>query len=182
MSALPRSTSPRFLLILSADSNLLLALLVTRELRIVASAQQSFQIAVQPDEQQTFDPAEVWYKTKKVVGACLDIGRTLPREIAGLVILTGQTQKIEWREREVHIGTMAEWLYWSLTGEYLAAGTREYGKTRARTPFDAELPIIAVWGADETSDHSHHARELNSITSDRQVLDAARQAWERVPS
>src|SRR5690242_16756558 len=86
--------SPRFLLILSAHSNLLRAALVMQDLRIVASAQQTFEL-----HNSRFDPAEVWYKTKKVIAACLDIGRTLTREIAGVVIVSQETAVVIWQEQ-----------------------------------------------------------------------------------
>lgn len=199
--------SLRFLLILSAHSNLLRAALVTRDLRIAASAQQTFQITETDNAAYTFDPAEVWYKAKRIVGACLDIGRTLSREIAGLVLVTEQAEKIVWSEinsqvlargvlsatesssspfpdefsstgHPTYVGTIATWLLWNLTGEFVSERTADYGKTRARSPFDAQLPILAVW-------RERHAlefeRQLNCSQADRPILAAARHAWAQIP-
>src|SRR4051812_40009032 len=128
-----RMPPPRFLLILSVNSNLLRAALVTRESQVVASAQQTFQL-----NQFDFDPGEVWYKTKKVIAACLDIGRTLSREIAGVVIVSQPDDMVHWRAKGDQVeayggvgqlprsdlashssaqqGTIGTWLLWNLGG------------------------------------------------------------------
>lgn len=190
--------APRFLLILSIHSNLIRAGLVTRELRIASSAQQSFQLNA-----SEFDPAEVWYKTKKVIAACLDIGRTLSREIAGVVIVSSEANTVSWQEQgseviarglilpetsvteraempastEKFSSTLSGWLLWNLTGAYTAGGTHDYGKTRARSPFDAELPVLAVLSGES-------ALELVDGSDDsdanRAIIGAARAGWEKL--
>lgn len=159
--------SPRFLLVLSTESNLLRAALVTRELKNVAFARETFQLGEAYDGGQEFDPAEVWYKLKKVTAACLDIGRTLSREIAGVAIVGPSHARVVWSRQGDEVisrgfigaenagrddsivpefsGTLAYWLWWNLTGGVSTWQENEFGKTRARSPFDAELPILAVW-------------------------------------
>lgn len=199
--------SPRFILILSAHSNLLRAALVTRDLSIVASTQQTFQITETDNAGYTIDPAEVWYKTKRVIAVCLDIGRTSSHELAGLVLVTAQAESIMWHEiknqvvargllsqsgsspsmlleefgsnsHQSYSGTIATWLLWNLTGEYLPAGSSDFGKTRARSPFEAELPILAVL---RESDARELASALNCPEPDRPLLGAARQSWAKIP-
>lgn len=188
-------TPPRFVLVLSVSSNLIRAALVTRDLKIVAAAQQTFSTS-----EGTFDPAEVWYKTKKVVAACLDIGRTLSREIVGLAIVSDEAQKVEWHEQDGEVvavgsvpenrvrileqtssgkmtsysGTAGDWLLWNLTGAYSSA---EFGKTRARAPFDAELPVLAVLSE---KDALKVMPDGEAPDKDRAVRGAAQSGWERV--
>lgn len=87
--------SPRFVLVLAARGNVLRAALVTREPKIAASAHQRF--AVTADG--AFDPLEAWYQLKQVIAACLDIGRTLPREMAGLAVVGDRRCVVAWTER-----------------------------------------------------------------------------------
>lgn len=171
--------SPRFVLVLSAGQNTLRAALATRDSNIVGSAHQQFQVTG-----STFDPAEVWYKTKKVIAACLDIGRTPSREIAALAIVTQETETIVWSQHadqvvargvispygagdaeHTYSGSMAAWMLWNLSGVYLTPTTTEFGTTRVRAPFDAELPILAVT--------CKSGDDVN-----RQIIDAARAAWQ----
>jgi hypothetical protein len=182
--------SLRFLLILSVHQNLLRAALVTRDLKIVSSAHQTFEL--RGDE---FDPAEVWYKTKRVIAACLDIGRTQAREIAGVAILAPPNQIVTWAEQEGEIvargfvsdteaantrdaqnvaGNLSAWLEWNLTGVLPDANTNDFGKTRARAPFDAELPVVAVWHERDASDFVSDERVSEA---DRAVMNAARVGW-----
>lgn len=190
-------TPPRFLLVLAVHENLLRAALVTRDLRMASSAHQSFEI--RGDE---LDPAEVWYKTKKIFAACLDIGRTQTREIAGIALVTSETEMVTWRENGNEIiaqgerlpstkagarnesqfvetnqctGTLGTWLVWNLTGVYVTAGVSALGKTRARAPFDAELPVVAL--LDETRAREF-TRTFDFPEADRVLLGAARFAWE----
>lgn len=195
------NSTPRFLLLLSAHSNLLRAALITRELHIVASAQQTFQIT-----NAEFDPAEVWYKTKKVIAACLDIGRILSREIAALAIVTQEQEAIVWHEREneiiargqilsdaasfahaadelargietlAYVGNIGTYLVWNLTGEYVTTHAQEFGKTRVRAPFDAAIPIVAVLSENEARAFAHGA---DVSETDRALMGAARWVWER---
>src|SRR5215212_10063806 len=81
----------RFLLVIAIRRNVIRAAMVTRELRVVASAQQGFALT-----DGAFDPAEVWYKTKKVISACFDIGRTVSREVAGVVVVTAGGEVVTW--------------------------------------------------------------------------------------
>lgn len=188
---------PRFLLILSSHSNLLRAALVMQNLRIAASAQQPFEL-----HDSQFDPAEVWYKTKKVIAACLDIGRTLAREIAGVVIVSENTAFVIWHEQGNEVvargrilessdelkgaeatanqemsGTLGVWLLWNLTGVFATGETSSYGKTRARSPFDAELPVVAVLS--ETS-VLEMGEDLQDSETNRVLQGAARVGWEKV--
>jgi glycerol kinase len=186
---------PRFLLILSAHSNLLRAALVMQDLRIAASAQQTFEI-----HNSQFDPAEVWYKTKKVIAACFDIGRTLTREIAGVVIVSQETAMVIWHEQGNEVmargmilqsadspthdewsamkqdfsGTMGAWLLWNLTGVFATGEMSFYGKTRARSPFDAELPVVAV--LNETG-IPELGKDSKDSEADRVILGAAQVGW-----
>lgn len=80
-------TPPRFLLVLAVQENLLRASLVTREMKIASSAKQSFQVDEDAGALRRFDPAEVWYKMKKVIAACFDIGRTRPRELLACALV-----------------------------------------------------------------------------------------------
>lgn len=150
MTALTYSP-PRFLLLLSAQSNLLRAALVTRDLKIVASAKQTFQV-----NDGTFDPLEVWYKMKKVIAACFDIGRTQPRELLACALVSDDDAWCVWQERagvvsafglfwhdalapaqnalsqasrvlEKNVpilgGTCRTWLLWNLSGAYVLPAT-----------------------------------------------------------
>ncbi len=177
-------TLPRFLLVLSAQSNLLRAALVTRDFKIVSSAQQTFHIA-----DNEFDPLELWYKTKQVVAACLDIGRTQMREIAGVAIVAPENYSVIWSEQareiaargvvseiqvvsthaaESYSGTLGAWLVWNLTGVFPEKDANAFGKTRVRAPFDAELPVVAVLNASER-------------VGDEPIVAAARAAWQKFP-
>lgn len=175
---------PRFLLILASHSTLLRASLVTRDLKIAASAQQTFSV-----NRAEFDPAEVWYKTKRVIAACLDIGRTLSREIAGIALVAGTAETVVWSleagetksrgivlqndgplpddvEKEgktSYRGTIAAWLFWNLTGAF---DPTKPGKTRARAPFDAELPVLVI------------VNRQNTRAPDQVLLDTARDTWD----
>ena len=187
-------TTPRFLLVLSIHSNLVRAALVTRELRIASSAQQTFQLA--KDE---FDPAEVWYKTKKVIAACLDIGRTQTREMAGIAVVTNEAEYVEWNVENQEIiargkimtgdfsasplssdswrGTLSMWLLWNLTGELEISDARDFPKTHVRAPFDAALPLVAV--LNETEARAEIV-DADVLETDRAILGAARRAWKKV--
>lgn len=184
----------RFLLILSVHENLIRAAMVTRELKIVASAQQTFQVT-----DSSFDPAEVWYKTKKVIAACFDIGRTLSREVAGVAIVTQGNDTVDWSEQvgevvargrvgqpvdatvfeesagatQSYRGDMGAWLLWNLTGAY---GTDTFGKTRARAPFDAELPVIVVVNEAELA---HWEKARIETERDLIIVGTAKLAWHR---
>ncbi|MCC7162516.1 MAG: hypothetical protein IT331_08475 [Anaerolineae bacterium] len=191
--------SPRFVLVLSAQSNLLCASLVTRELKNVASAKQTFQLVEVPGGEQEFDPAEVWYKLKRVIQACLDIGRTLSREIAGVAIVGETRARVVWSRQGEEIvsrgylglesprpeeisafefsDTLANWLWWNLTGGLNSMPGSELDKTRARSPFDAELPIIAVWNPGEVEP----ARKGGQMeTGTELVVIAAELAWTKL--
>lgn len=177
--------SARFLLILSVHSNLLRAALVTREIRVAASAQQSFQIT-----ENEFDPLEVWYKAKKVIAACLDIGRTQTREIAALVIFSTDAESIRWAMQENETvargkileasdsapisATLRAWLLWNLTGVVLNEGTNDFGKTRARAPFDAEIPVAAVLSQ---MDALAYAPNFEASETERALFGAACWGW-----
>ena len=186
---------PRFLLILSVHSNLLRAALVTRDLKIVSSAQQTFNIA--DDE---FDPAEVWYKTKKVIAACLDIGRTPARDIAGIAFVTPEMERVEWEIENQEIvargkmaekppsvqrqasnamfsGGMSAWLLWNLTGALQMSDAGDFPKTRVRAPFDAEIPIVLRMRA---KDARAEWLDENVLETDRAILGTARRAWKMV--
>lgn len=78
---------PRFLLVLAVQENLLRASLVTRDLKIASSAKQSFHVDENAGAVRQFDPAQVWYKMKKVIAACFDIGRTQPRELLACALV-----------------------------------------------------------------------------------------------
>lgn len=198
MTAIKKS-APRFLLLLSVHSNLLRAALVTRELRIVAAAQQTFST-----RETEFDPLEVWYKMKKVIAACLDIGRTLSREIAGLALVTDAAETVQWYESENEIvargnfsrevvqsdalfekgnaaqifsGTLADWLVWNLTGELYTARANEFAKTRVRAPFDAEIPIVGMMRVEEAR---AECIDENVLETDRAILGVAQCAWKKV--
>ncbi|HZQ10864.1 MAG TPA: hypothetical protein VFD70_30085 [Anaerolineae bacterium] len=191
---------PRFLLVIESTNTFLRAALVTRELKIVASARQSFQVIESSSVQRAFDPLEVWYKTKQVIAACSDIGRTLPREIIALALVGQGNEAIAWfeqngethargiflesqvspeifrkflsefRQREqaehlpLYLGSMSEWVLWNLTGAYVeirgwrleeelnvvmprrvnSTDVQAFGKSRARAPLNAELPVAVV--------------------------------------
>jgi hypothetical protein len=138
---------PRFLLVLAAQENLLRAALVLRNLKIAASAQQTFRVA-----DAAFDPAEVWYKMKQVIAACLDIGRTLPRELITCALVGDDSAWVMWQDRAGEVdsvgyladatdasaqrafgaptrfreygapvlgGTCRAWLLWNLSGAYV---------------------------------------------------------------
>lgn len=191
----------RFLLILSTHSNLLRAALVTRELRIVASAHQPFQIKA--DE---FDPAEVWYKAKQVIAACLDIGRTQSREIAAIAIVTDSSTAVMWHQARGDVtvrglvsrdapspplplpdsssfadeswqhGTMGNWLLWNLSGA-TEIGSRDFPKTCARSPFDGEIPILSQLNETKALEIG---RNLDCPEPDCAILGAARRTWEKI--
>lgn len=194
---------PRFLLVLSVQPNLLRALLITRQLKTVAFARQTFQGSEPENGIQTFDPAEIWYKMKKVIAACLDIGRTLSREIAGIVIVDEAISRIVWHQEGDEIvsrgylspspvvalpdasertselesdvsGTLATWLLWNLTGQFEPGASGEFPHTRARAPLDAELPVIAAV--------DYHGTEISSgaktgDVEDAVLFQAAESAW-----
>ncbi len=189
-----KMTVPRFLLILSVHSNLVRAALVTRELRIASFAQQTFQI-----QENEFDPAEVWYKTKKVIAACLDIGRTQTREISGIAIVTKEAERVEWKIENQEIiargkivnddsgssplspdtrhGTLAMWLLWNLTGGSEISDARDFPKTHVRAPFDMAIPVVAMM---RDADERAEMFDANVLDADRAVLGAARHAWKKV--
>lgn len=168
--------SPRFLFILSMHENLLRAALVTRDLRIVASAQQKFRVT-----DHAFDPAEVWYKMKRVVAACFDIGRTLPREIISCALVGDDSAWVVWQDRAGDVdslgyffdatvlppdarirvsrfraqdaplygGTGRAWLLWNLSGAYVLPAT-ELPQWNARVAqFGAEIVAPRVCDASD---------------------------------
>jgi hypothetical protein len=183
------SPSARFILVLSTRSNTIRAALVTRELVVGASAHQTFALS-----EERFDPAEVWYKLKQVAAACLDIGRTLPREIAGIALLTDGQGTVEWNptdagflprgsystspqtdgdsERVIR-GTLADWLFWNLTGTMPEQESLP-SKTLIRAPFQEALPIVDV----STFIASPAGGESES---DRAIVAAAQNAWRMIP-
>jgi glycerol kinase len=197
---------PRFVLVLSAESNLLRASLVTRELKSVASARQSFQVTPIENGTQEFDPAEVWYLAKKVIAACLDIGRTLSREVAGVAIVCQANTFVSWSQQadevvssgrigqrnDAHIktrsdliseqdgalsGTLATWLWWYLTGAAVAQDENGFSKTRARAPFDAELPIVTVLEIDKEPLSTNVAQGSVEVDWNQR---AAESAWRKL--
>lgn len=93
----------RYILVIQSSDALVRAGLVTRELRIVASAHQNYQVSRLPTGAREFDPLEVWYKTKQVIAACLDIGRTLPREILSVALVGQGDEAIVWFEQDREI-------------------------------------------------------------------------------
>ena len=131
---------PRFLLALAMQDNVLRAALVLRDLRIVASAKQTFQT-----DAGAFDPGEVWYKMKKVVAACFDIGRTQPRELLACALLGDERAWCVWQDNAgetdsagffdadalavparfgehdalLCAGAGRAWLLWNLSGAYV---------------------------------------------------------------
>jgi hypothetical protein len=187
------SASPRFLLILSVHSSTLRASLVTRELRIVSSAHQSFQVTA-----NTFDPLEVWYKTKKVIAACFDIGRTLSREIAGIVLLTSGGEHVSWSQTDAqtiaggtfspapantmdagaqtHSGTLADWLLWNLSGGS-SNSDASLGRTYVRAPFDAALPILTSLTEQQVAAQATTEQGTNPNAT---ILRAAQIGWENL--
>lgn len=86
----------RFLLILSAESARMRCALVLRDGRIIASAHHSFETKLVNQEWLAFDPIEVWYKSKQVIAACLDIGHVQAHELAGLALVTHGDQVVAW--------------------------------------------------------------------------------------
>ena len=106
---------PRFVLVLAAQKNLLRAALVLRDGRIVASAKQTFQI-----KDDAFDPAEVWYKMKKVVAACFDIGRTQPRELLTCAVMSDDCAWSVWQD---NAGVVDSAGYFSDFGQAAAQGS-----------------------------------------------------------
>jgi hypothetical protein len=95
---------PRFLLVLAVQENLLRAALVLRNLKIAASAQQTFRAA-----DGAFDPAEVWYKMKQVIAACFDIGRTLPRELITCALVGDDSGWAVWQDRAGEVDSVGYW-------------------------------------------------------------------------
>lgn len=85
---------PRFLLLLVVEANLVRAALATRDLIIASSAKQTFTVNA-----DACDPAEIWYKMKKVIAACFDIGRTQPRELAACAIVGDDKTWCVWQDR-----------------------------------------------------------------------------------
>lgn len=187
-------SSPRFLLILAIHSNLLRAALVTREGRIVSSARQTFQVT-----NADFDPLEVWYKTKKVIAACLDIGRTQTREIAAIAVVTQEAERVEWKieNREISArgkivngdsgpsllspdswhGTLSMWLLWNLTGDLEISDARDFPKTHVRSPFDMAIPVVVMM---READVRAEMFDANVLDADRAILGTARRAWEKI--
>lgn len=197
---------PRFILVLSAQANLLRASLVTRELKSVASARQTFQLNPLQDGTQEFDPAQVWYLMKKVIAACFDIGRTLSREIGGVAIVGDTNAQVFWSqatneivsvgrmlhptssahpqtlagaEQFTNSGTIASWLLWNLTGGVATGQDDGFGHTRARAPFDAELAIVTVIGVAPMDTASVAAQAIDSTDW---ILEVAKLAWEKSES
>lgn len=143
---------PRFLLVLTAHENLLRAALVTRDLKIASAAQQTFGV-----NDGAFDPAEVWYKMKKVIAACFDIGRTQPRELLACALVSDERAWCVWQDNagvvdaagfldadafavSAHFGeraaprmagTLRAWLLWNLSGAYVLPAA-EFAAWRAR--------------------------------------------------
>lgn len=145
--------SPRFFLVLAVHENLLRAALVTRDLKIASSAKQTFVV-----NDGAFDPAEVWYKMKKVVAACFDIGRTQPRELLACALVSDDIAWCVWQDNAGVVdaagffdadalavpprfrehaapllgGTARAWLLWNLSGAYvLNAGELPAWRARA---------------------------------------------------
>ena len=151
-------------------------------------------------------PRESWYKTKKVIAACLDIGRTLSREIAGIAIVTDPSARVVWHQAQDEIvargfvsadtsasplplakdskteyiseqsGTMSTWLLWNLSGT-LEIGENEPPRTSVRSPFDAAIPILAAVTENESLEIG---QELNCPEPDRAILGTAKRAWEKI--
>lgn len=143
---------PRFLLLLTAHENLLRAALVTRDMKIASAAKQTFTI-----HDDAFDPAEVWYKMKKVIAACFDIGRTQPRELLAGALVSDDRAWCVWQDNAGDVdtvgffdadafavparfgeraapcmaGTLRAWLLWNLSGAYVLPGA-ELSAWRAR--------------------------------------------------
>ncbi|OQY82900.1 MAG: hypothetical protein B6D41_17695 [Chloroflexi bacterium UTCFX4] len=163
----------RFLLVLSAQSNLVRAALVTRDAQVASSAHKTFQCA-----HGAFDPAEVWFQTKRVTAACFDIGRTQPRELAACVLVSDDDAWCVWqdnagvvdaagfldgdawavparfRERAAPVmaGTLRAWLLWNLADAYILTAS-DFLKWDARAAARARmLTAPRVRDARDTSD------------------------------
>ena len=134
---------PRFLLLLAVHENVLRAALMTRDLKIASAAKQTFTM-----RDGAFDPAEVWYKMKKVIAACFDIGRTQPRELLAGALVSDERAWCVWQDKAgdvdaagffdadacavparfreyntaVMAGTLRAWLLWNLSGAYVLPG------------------------------------------------------------
>ncbi len=144
-------TPPRFLLLLAVQANLVRAALATRDLKIASSAKQTFAA-----DDGVCDPAEIWYKMKKTIAACLDIGRTQPRELWACAIVSDDQTWCVWQVRAgavdavgyvgaaakppprfderaapVYGGSARAWLLWNLSGAYVARAA-ELDAWRAR--------------------------------------------------
>jgi hypothetical protein len=122
--------SPRFLLVLAAHENLLRAALVTRDLRIASSAKQSFGV-----NDGAFDPAEVWYKMKKVIAACFDIGRTQPRELLAGALVGDERAWCVWQDNAGDVDSVG----------YFFDGTQTTKGARAVPPRfrEHDAPVLA---------------------------------------
>lgn len=70
--------------------------LTLRDGRIIASAHQAFETRKIEQGWITFDPAEVWYKAKHVIAACLDIGHVQAHELVALALVTRGDQLVAW--------------------------------------------------------------------------------------
>ncbi|MBI4672962.1 MAG: hypothetical protein HY741_15005 [Chloroflexi bacterium] len=181
---------PRFLLVLAIQANLVRAALVTRDLRIVSSAHQTFRLA-----DGSFDPAEVWYKLKRVTAACFDIGRTLPREIITGALLSDDDAWVVWQANAGEVqavgilrddarspatafdvgiglvrgGTMRTWLLWNLSGAYCvpARELEEWHTRAAQCSIGLTPPRVCPDAAQSEGTalaHSPVTRHLSPVT------------------
>lgn len=94
----------RFVLAIGVLTPLVRAALVLADGRMTSAARQPFQLDAISAGIHTFDPAEVWYKTKRVIAACMDIGRTQAREIAAIALVYSERDAVLWTrfERETY--------------------------------------------------------------------------------
>ncbi len=86
----------QFVVAIEQDAKGTRAILVNRAGRALASAYEEHrQIHPQPGWVE-YDAAEIWYKTKKVVAAMLDIHRTAPEEIVALGVTNQRDTTVVW--------------------------------------------------------------------------------------
>lgn len=161
----------RFLLVLSAQAKLVRAALVTRDAQVASSAHKTFQCA-----HGAFDPAEVWFQTKRVTAACFDIGRTQPRELAACVLVSDDDAWCVWQDNAgvvdaagfldgdawtvparfqaraapVMAGTLRAWLLWNLAESYVLTAS-DFLKWQARAAARAR-ELTAPRAARDASD------------------------------